>query len=83
MKIYQGVTIGRGNIWEENTDLKGFVIHDNAVLCAGAKIICSKGILIVGRGTVIAANALLTSSTGDYEIWAGVPARKIGVRTDV
>lgn len=82
VKIYQGVTIGRGNIWEENIELKGFEIHDKAVLCAGAKIICSKGVLIVGEGTIIAANAVLTCSTGDYEIWAGIPARKVGMRTD-
>lgn len=50
------------------------------MLCAGSRIICSKGLLIVGEGTIIGANAVLTQSTGDYEIWAGVPAVKIGKR---
>ena len=36
--------------------------------------------LVVGEGTVIGANAVLTQSTGDWEIWAGIPAKKIGLR---
>lgn len=83
VKIYQNVTIGRGNIWEEDDDsFEGFEIKDNVVLCAGAKIISSRGKLIIGEGTIIGANAVLTHSTGDKEIWAGIPARKIGVRSN-
>lgn len=83
VKIYQGVTIGRGDIWEENSLLEGFVIKDNVVLCAGSKIICSEGTLTIGEGTIIGANSVLTCSTGDYEIWAGIPAKKIGMRKDI
>jgi serine O-acetyltransferase len=36
--------------------------------------------LVVGKGTVVGANAVLTQSTGEYEIWAGIPASKIGAR---
>lgn len=53
---------------------------DDAIICAGAKLLFSDKTLIVGKGTVIGANAVLTQSTGDYEIWAGIPARKIGIR---
>ena len=81
VKIYQNVTIGRGDIWEDDAaKLAGFEIKKNAILCAGAKIICSTGKLTIGEGSVIGANAVLTHSTGDYEIWAGVPAVKIGYR---
>lgn len=79
VKIYQNETIGRGDIWKpysEESNLK-FDIQDGAILCAGCKILCSEGTITVGKNTVIAANAVLTRSTGESEIWAGVPARKI------
>ncbi|MFQ7842579.1 MAG: acyltransferase, partial [Thomasclavelia spiroformis] len=53
-----------------------FCIKEGAILCAGAKIL-GKGQLTVGRNTIIAANAVLLSSTGDNEVWAGIPAKKI------
>ena len=78
VKIYQNVTIGRGNIWEDAySDFDGFLIEEGAVICAGAKIIGSHGKIIVGKNTVIGANAVLTKSTGDNEIWGGVPANMI------
>lgn len=36
--------------------------------------------LNIGEGGVLAAGAVLTKDLPNYEIWAGVPARKIGVR---
>ena len=39
-----------------------------------------EGILRVGCGTVIGANPVLLQSTGDWEIWAGMPAHKVGER---
>jgi serine O-acetyltransferase len=80
--IYQGVTIGRGDVWRPETGApEGVVVEDDAVLCAGAKVLYADGILRVARGSIIGANAVLTRSTGEGEIWAGVPARRIGVRT--
>ncbi len=43
----------------------------NAVLLDGAKI---------GRGAIIGAGSVVRGEIPDYEIWAGLPARKIGVR---
>ncbi len=42
----------------------------------GANVTILKGVTI-GKGSVIAAGAVVTKSTGEYEIWGGVPARKI------
>lgn len=79
--LFHNVTIGRGNVWEEpNEDFAGFEIKDYAVLCAGAVILGSRERVTVGEGTVIGANAVLTQSTGDWEVWAGSPARKVGER---
>lgn len=55
----------------------GVVIGDdvwvgaNAVLLDGAKI---------GRGAIVAAGSVVRGEIPAYEIWGGVPARKIGVR---
>lgn len=72
VKIYQNVTIGRGNIWEDpHSDFDGFLIREGSVLCAGAKIIGSHGKLVVGKNSIIGANSVLTRSTGENEIWGG------------
>jgi acetyltransferase-like isoleucine patch superfamily enzyme len=34
----------------------------------------------IGRGAIIAANAVVTKDVPPYEIWGGVPARRIGAR---
>lgn len=83
VKIYPGVTLGRADIYKPMVDSKfeRIVIADDVILSPGCKILCKDGVLQVGRGTVIGANAVLLNSTGENEIWAGIPARKIGVRT--
>ncbi|QQD76687.1 serine acetyltransferase [Curtobacterium sp. YC1] len=80
--IYHGVTIGRGDVWvpEVASALGGFVIHDDAIICAGAKIICARGSLTIGEGAIVGANAVVTKSVPAGEIWAGCPARRIGTR---
>ena len=78
VKIYQQVTIGRSDIFNENptSDFEGITIEDNVIIGAGAKIITKKQ-LKIGKGTIIGANSVLTSSTGENEIWAGAPAKPI------
>ena len=69
--IYHQVTCGRGDIFPKSDSLpvKGIILKKGSILCAGAKIICNRGLLVVGENTVVGANAVLTCSTGDNEIW--------------
>jgi serine O-acetyltransferase len=82
VKIYPEVTLGRADIYRPATQsgFKGIIVEDDAILCPGAKILCRDGVLRIGRGSVVGANAVLLESTGENEIWAGVPARCIGKR---
>jgi len=45
----------------------------------GAGVVILKGVS-VGTGAVIGAGAVVTKPVPAYEVWAGVPARKVGVR---
>jgi serine O-acetyltransferase len=82
VKIYPGVGVGRADIHLpiEASRFEGIHIEDEAILATGAKVLCKQGVLRVGRGSVVGANAVLLQSTGEYEIWAGLPARCVGLR---
>lgn len=45
----------------------------------GANVLVLKGVTI-GRGAIVGAGAVVTKSIPEFEIWAGVPAKKLGVR---
>ena len=82
VKIYPGVTLGRSDI-HIPFDLSGFegiVIEDDVILTSGAKVLCKEGILRVRRGSIVGANSVLLCSTQENEIWAGIPAKQIGIR---
>jgi serine O-acetyltransferase len=82
VKIYPGVGVGRADIYRpaEESRFEGVIIEDDVILSPGVKVICSEGWLRVRRGTVLGANAVLMESTGEDEIWAGIPARRVGFR---
>jgi serine O-acetyltransferase len=84
VKMYPGVTLGRADIHRpmEQSRFEGIVIEDDVILAPGCKVLCKEGVLTVGRGTVVGANAVLLQSTGENEIWAGAPARCVGRRED-
>jgi len=84
VKIYPGVTLGRADIHlpMERSKFERIIIEDDVILAPGAKVLCKEGTLRVGRGTVVGANAVLLQSTGENEIWAGMPARCVGQRDD-
>ena len=79
--LHQGVTIGRADIWKAPAPtFEGFVVEDNVILGANSVVTSKTGTLVLAEGTVLGANSVLTQSTAPYEIWAGVPARRIGIR---
>jgi serine O-acetyltransferase len=82
VKVYPGAGVGRGDIYRpaSQSRFEGIVIEDDVILSPGSKVLCSQGVLTVRRGTVVGANAVLLQSTGEYEIWAGVPAHCVGRR---
>jgi serine O-acetyltransferase len=82
VKLYPGVTLGRADIYipASQSKFEGIVIEDDVILSPGCKVLCKAGVLRVGRGSVIGANAVLLESTGEGEIWAGNPARCVGKR---
>jgi serine O-acetyltransferase len=64
---------------KDRSGIERVVLGDDTLIAAGAKVLCPKGAtLTVGRGTWVAANAVLTKSTGEYEVWGGIPSSKIG-----
>jgi serine O-acetyltransferase len=82
VKIYPGVTLGRTDIYRpmSESEFEGILIDDDVILSPGCKVLCKQGVLRVSRGTVVGANAVLLESTGEYEIWAGIPAERVGER---
>lgn len=83
--LYQGVTLGDAVPWLHRHDPRPCVIiEDGAVICAGAVVVGRPDRPVtVGRDIVVGAKAVLTRSTGVGEVWAGSPARRIGLRDEV
>lgn len=79
VKLFQGVTIGRADQYRKNVPPGGRVIvEDDVVVGAGAKILFRGGeTLTIGHGSVIGANAVVTSDVPPGQVWAGIPARFI------
>jgi acetyltransferase-like isoleucine patch superfamily enzyme len=48
----------------------------------GGNVIVMASVTRIGEGAVIGGGSVLTKEVGDWEIWAGNPARKIGERRD-
>lgn len=55
----------------------GVRVGDGAWLGAGTTVLPGA---VIGDGAVIAANAVVRGAVPPFEIWAGVPARRVGVR---
>lgn len=58
---------------------------DAAVVCIGAEVWLGANVVVlksvtIGRGAVVGAGAVVTRDVAPYEIVAGVPAKRIGMR---
>jgi serine O-acetyltransferase len=73
--IAQCVTVGGRNQMPQVP-----IIEDNVFIAAGAKVL---GDVVIGEGSVIGANAVVTRSVPPRSIAAGVPARVIRENIDV
>lgn len=83
VKIFQGVTLGFADEYLRQDqlpeDIGRIVVEDDVVIGAGAKVMLKSGqTLVIGRGAVIGANAVVLKSVPAGEVWAGVPGRKVG-----
>lgn len=80
--IYHQVTLGRADAYldESMSAMERIEVRSDVILFPGCKILGGPGVTTVGEGTIVAANAVLTKSTGEWEIWAGIPAKRIGFR---
>jgi serine O-acetyltransferase len=79
--IFHNVTIGRSDVGDLADDFGGIVIEDDVVIGAGA-VVMGRGPdpLVLGRGSMVGANAVVTHSVGPDEVWAGNPARLVSRR---
>jgi len=77
--ILHQVTIGMSDVLTPVPEETWPVIEvgDGVVIGAGAKILAPHSGLVIGAGTTVGANAVLVTSTGPGEVWAGIPARRI------
>lgn len=64
-----------GVIWQDKYIGTDVWIHENVIVLYQ--------VTEIPDGVVVGAGAVLTNNPGPYEIWAGVPARKIADRLDL
>jgi len=64
-----------GVIWQDKYIGKDVWIHENAIVLYQASILPD--------GFVLGAGSVLTKNPGAYEIWGGVPAKKIADRKEL
>lgn len=64
-----------GVIWQDKYIGKDVWIHENVIVLYQ--------VTVIPDGAVIGAGAVLTKNPGPYEIWGGIPARKIADRRDM
>jgi len=64
------------NIQTDGAEMS-IILEENVWL--GVNVVVLKGVKI-GRGSIVAAGSVVTNSIPSYEIWGGIPARKISER---
>jgi acetyltransferase-like isoleucine patch superfamily enzyme len=69
----------RGTIGMREQESEDVAITVERDVWLGVNVVVLKGVTI-GEGAVVGAGAVVTKSIPPFEIWGGVPARKIGER---
>ena len=72
------LTVGAGPMHSLSCPEAAITLEEDVWL--GVNVVVLKGV-IIGQGAVVGAGAVVTKSVPPYEIWAGIPARKIGQRS--
>ncbi len=72
--IYNQVVIGGGHDGPDGPPIR-IIIEDNVNIGTGAKVLCKSGTLTIGRGSTIAANAVVLSDVPPNCLAVGMPAR--------
>jgi len=79
--IYNGVTLGAKQLAKEHEDASSSTrypsIEDGVVIFPGARIV---GGVVIGKNSIVGANAVVLRSFADNSIIAGIPACKVGER---
>lgn len=71
--IYNQVVIGGGHDGPDGPPIR-IIIEDNVNIGTGAKVLCKSGTLTIGRGSTIAANAVVLSDVPPNSLAVGMPA---------
>ena len=89
VEIYDGVCIfTHKHLWNHSRGLRkdiekivpiNLTIEKDVFIGKDAMILCVNKI---GEGSIIGAGSVVTKDIPKFEVWAGNPARKIGVRKD-
>lgn len=85
--LYQGVTLGRGDQYllrsevDDDPEKGGRIVVGNGVVVGANAVVLFKvgQTLELGDGAIIGANSTVLESVPAGEIWAGSPAKRIGV----
>ena len=80
--IYHNVTLGGVspsiNANQQRNSKRHPTLHDNVVVGSGAQIL---GPVIIGKNSLIGANAVVTKDVPEKSIMVGIPAKRIGDAT--
>jgi serine O-acetyltransferase len=78
VRIYQQVTIGRSDIYNEISKVDSITIEDGVILCAGSKLLTRKN-CVIESGTILGANSVLIVKTDRVEtgVYVGIPAKRV------
>jgi acetyltransferase-like isoleucine patch superfamily enzyme len=72
-----GMILGEGRMADQACAAADVIIDDDVWLGSGATVLMG---VHIGQGAIVAAGAVVTRSVPENEIWAGIPAKRIGKR---